>query len=276
VIETNGTIPPTNPIAARNGGRALEPERSVNISVGFVAQPLDKLTFSADVYRIRVRDRIGLSQRYTLSADEQAALVASGVPEAQGLTSFNFFVNGYTTRTQGLDVVLAHSVALGAESQLNTTLALNLNETELERFDAGVIDARQRQYIEGRLPKRATTVSIEYVNGPASIVGRAREYGSWTDPLDPTTDEAGHLIYNQTFGPEVFFDLSAGYDFTEHWRLTVGVENLFDNYPDKARFPNTLEDAAAGAVPSNGRVYPSQRPYEADGGRYYARVTFDY
>jgi iron complex outermembrane receptor protein len=275
-IQTNGTIPPTNPISALKGGVALEPEKSFNVSLGFVARPLDDLTFSADVYRIRIEDRIGLSQRYTLTPEEQAGLLASGVAAAEGLTSFNFFVNGYTTRTQGLDVVLAYTIALGGEAALETTFALNLNETELQSSSAGVIDARQRQYIEDRLPKRATTLSIEYVHGPGSILARAREYGSWTEPLDPTTDETGRLVFNQEFGPEIFFDLSAGYSFTDHWRLSVGAENLFDNYPDKARFPNTLEAAAAGAIPSNGRVYPSQRPYESDGGRYYARVTFDY
>ena len=275
-IQTNGTIPPTNPISALKGGVQLEPEKSFNVSLGFVAQPLAQLTLSADVYRIDIDDRIGLSQRYTLTPEEQAALLASGVPAAQGLTSFNFFVNGYNTRTQGLDVVLAYDIPLGAASHLNATAALNLNETELRSASAGVIDARQRQYIEDRLPKRATTVSLEYVHGSASVLLRAREYGSWTEPLDPTTDEAGRLIFNQRFGPEIFFDLSAGFDVTEHWRLTVGAENLFDNYPDEARFPNTADAAAAGAIPSNGRVYPSQRPYEADGGRYYARVTFDY
>jgi len=100
-IQTNGTIPPTNPISTLKGGEALKPEKSVNISFGFITQPLEKLSFSADVYRIDIRDRIGLSQRYTLSPEEQADLVAGGVAAAQGLTCFNFFVNGYKTRTQG-------------------------------------------------------------------------------------------------------------------------------------------------------------------------------
>lgn len=275
-IQTNGTIPPQNPISALKGGVALEPEKSFNISLGLVAQPLDRLTVSADVYRIDIRDRIGLSQRYTLTPEEQAGLLESGVAAAQGLTSFNFFVNGYETRTQGLDVVFAYPIPLGGDAHLNATFALNLNESEVRSFSEGVIDARQRQYIEDRLPKRAATLALEYENGPGSILARAREYGGWTEPLDPTTDETGRLIYNQHFGEEIFFDLSAAYTVLDHWRLTVGVENLLDNYPDKARFPNTLEAAAAGAIPSNGRVYPSQRPYESDGGRYYARVTFEY
>ncbi len=33
---------------------------------------------------------------------------------------------------------------------------------------------------------------------------------------------------------------------------------------------------AAGAIPSNGRIYPSQRPHGSDGARYYARLNFDF
>jgi len=275
-IQTNGTIPPTNAISALKGGEALKPEKSVNVSLGFVAQPLKKLSFSADVYRIDIRDRIGLSQRYTLSPEEQADLVAGGVAAAQGLTSFNFFVNGYKTRTQGLDLVLAYGIDLTANSQLNITGAANFNKTKVQSFNAGVIDARQRQYIEDRLPKRTAILSVEYVLGRASLLARAREYGSWTEPLDPTTDAAGNLIYNQTFSEELFFDLAASYGFTKNAKFTLGAENIFNNYPDKARFPNTVDAAGAGAIPSNGRIYPSQRPYESDGARYYARLNFDF
>ena len=273
-IQTNGTIPSTNAISALKGGVQLKPEKSVNISLGFVTQPLKQLSFSADVYRIDISDRIGLSQRYTLTPEEQAGLVGSGVAAADGLTSFNFFVNGYKTRTQGLDVVLAYGIDLTPRSKLNLTGAANFNQTKVQSFDAGVIDARQRQYLEDRLPKRVTTVSAEYVLGSASVLVRARDYGSWTEPLDPTTDMSGKLIYNQKFGEEVFFDLAASYGFTPNLKLTLGAENLFNNYPDRAKFPNTLDAAAAGATPSNGRIYPSQRPYESDGARYYGRLNF--
>lgn len=276
-IQTNGTIPPTNAISQLKGGLGLKPEKSVNISLGFVTEPVKKLTFSADVYRIDIRDRIGLSQRYTLTPEETSALVDSGVAAAQGLTSFNFFVNGYKTRTQGLDLVLAYGIDLSPRSQLNLTGAANFNKTKVQSFNAGVIDARQRQYLEERLPKRVATLSAEYILGNASLLVRAREYGSWTEPFDPTTDPAtGRLIYNQKFGEEVFFDLAASYGFTKNFKLTLGAENLFNNYPDRAKFPNTVDAAAAGTTPSNGRVYPSQRPYESDGARYYGRLNFDF
>jgi iron complex outermembrane receptor protein len=102
-------------------------------------------------------------------------------------------------------------------------------------------------------------------------------------PFSPYSDNAGttvaqtksELVFNQTLGQRLFFDLALSYTFAVRAgatrgtvRATLGAENLFDTYPDRAKYPNTLADAAAGKIPTTGRVYPSQRPYEADGGRY--------
>ncbi len=272
-IETNGTIPSTHAIAVLNGGVPLKPEKSLNLSAGFVVQPVKGLTFSLDAYRIDVRDRIGLSQRYTLSPEQQNDLVASGVPAAQGLTSFNFFVNGYKTRTQGIDLVLSYGVDLAPKQRLNLTASANFNKTRVLSFEQGVIDARQRQYQEDRLPKRVSNWTVEYLFHRLGLTARVRDYGGFVEPLQTTTDADGRLPFNQTFGNELFLDVIASYELVRGLRLTVGAENVTNNYPDKALFPNTLADAAAGKIPSTGRKYPSQRPYEADGGRYYARLT---
>ncbi|MET0342693.1 MAG: TonB-dependent receptor [Polyangiales bacterium] len=272
-IETNGTIPPTNPIAVTRGGVPLKSEKSLNLSFGFVVQPLKDLTFSLDAYRIDVRDRIGLSQRNTLTAEQQSELVASGVPAAQGLSSFNFFVNGYETRTEGIDLVFTYGVDLAPKQRLSFTASANFNKTRVRSFEQGVIDARQRQYLEERLPKRVSNWAVEYVLDRLGVTARLRDYAGFIEPLQTTTDENGRLPFNQKFGNELFVDLLASYELARGLRLTLGAENILDNYPDKARFPNTLVDAAAGKIPSTGRIYPSQRPYEADGGRYYARLT---
>jgi iron complex outermembrane receptor protein len=70
--------------------------------------------------------------------------------------------------------------------------------------------------------------------GATSTSQRARIYGSFTEPYLPDVDANGRLLYNQKFGAEPFFDLIAAYQFTKNLRLTLGIENLFNNYPDKA------------------------------------------
>ena len=70
-------------------------------------------------------------------------------------------------------------------------------------------------------------------------------------------------------------DLLASYRFAAPARLSIGAENIFDNYPGKAHYPNTPEDAA-GRPTIIGRVYPTVLPYDADGGRLYARLYVDF
>jgi iron complex outermembrane receptor protein len=275
-IETTGTIPSTNPISLLKGGEQLRPEKSLNFSIGFVAQPLRNLTLTVDAYQIEVRDRISLSQRYTLSDEERAQLVSQGVAAADGLTQFNFFVNGYKTRTQGIDVVLAYKLDLHESSHLNFTGVVNVNRTKILSFSPGVINDFNRQYIEERLPKHVENLMVEYRLGPFSVALRGRHYGSFTEPYSDETDEEGRLWNNQLFGSELFFDLMASYQFDAvPIRVSLGAENIFNNYPDKARFPNSPADAAAGRPTSVGRLYPTITPYDTDGGRLYARLDME-
>ncbi len=273
-IMTNGTIPSTNPIAALVGGKPLKPEQSVNFSLGFVTEPLKKLTLSADGYLIYVTDRLGLSQSYSLTPDQQTGLVNSGVAAAQGLTSFNFFVNGFNTQTAGLDVVLSYTADLHESGQLIFTGAANANDTKILSYQAGVIGPYQRIYIEKRLPKYTENLSVEYDIGKFGIKARARNYGSWTwaassyAPLDAN----GNLTMVQEIGERCFFDLSASYLIFPATTLTVGADNVFDTYTEKALYPNTPQAAAAGQIPSTGNKYPTSAPYPLNGGFYYARL----
>jgi iron complex outermembrane receptor protein len=201
-----------------------------------------------------------LSPRNLLTADERAGLVASGVAAAQGLTQFNYFVNGFRTVTQGLDLVLAYRKQLNADHGLGVTSAVNLNQTRVKDAKAGIIDAHNRQYFQERLPKHVENITPDYSWRDLNITARARIYGSFTEPYLPDVDANGRLLYNQKFGAEPFFDLIAAYQFTKNLRLTLGIENLFNNYPDKAIWLNTPADAAAGKPPNTGRKYPSIRP----------------
>ena len=59
-----GTYPVTSAIAQFFGAQTLKPETSDNYGVGFVFNPTDSFTLTADVYRIDVSDRIYISQTF--------------------------------------------------------------------------------------------------------------------------------------------------------------------------------------------------------------------
>ena len=103
-LVNNGTIPSTSPAAALRGGRALQPETSINYSVGAVVES-GPFTLTADYFRIDVSDRLTITKNFELTADETNSLIAGGFAEAANLQKFRFFVNDFATRTEGVDVV---------------------------------------------------------------------------------------------------------------------------------------------------------------------------
>jgi len=230
----------------------------VNYSAGLVLTPTANLTASIDYYRIKVDDRIGLTQRYTLTPEQRAALVAANFPAAADLTQVNFFTNGYATLTRGLDAVISFHSALGP-GQLALTGAYNHNKTEITRADPGVVSVQTRTRIEEQTPRNTATLTAEYQWGRWDILARARYYGAWTDPLGDDPD------FNQRVGALTFFDLTGSVRVTDAVKLTLGLENVFDRYPDRALYNTFL-----------GIKYPRSSPYEKDGRQAFVRLGVDF
>ena len=257
VIQTNGLIPSTNPIAVAVGGKPLVPEKATSYSAGFVLTPASGLTLSLDYYRIKIRNRLGLTSTLNLTEEQRDALVAQGVSQAAQLSTFRFFINGYDTRTQGVDLVASYTTRAGP-GQLSLTAAYNYNKSKLTDGDPKIVNANLVQEVEYRLPHHTGNIGADYQIGRFGVASRVRYFSAFTDALPFFAPED-----NQRFGSEVFVDLSASYAVTEAVKLTVGAENLFSNYPDRY----------TGGLYAQGLRYPSYRPYEADGGRYYARIS---
>jgi iron complex outermembrane receptor protein len=255
-------ISPTNPVALAFGGAALQPEESTNFSLGFVLTPFRGLTVSTDFYRIDVDDRIGILPDQKVTPAQRAILIGLGVPSAESLDTYRFFINGVDTRTEGVDVVGRYVRPVGP-GQLTTTVAFNHNESSVKRFDARFASLDMYQFYEQRLPENVGSLALNYDIGRFSVFGRVRYYSAWTDVLN----SGAAATLNQRVGEEVFADLSATVRINQGVNFTVGAENLFDNYPDEA--PAFLQSGI-------GLKYPYMRAYEADGGRYYARLAVNF
>ena len=108
-------------------------------------------TLTADYFHVNVDNRLALSQNFTLAADERALLLSEGITSARTLAFFRFFINDFSTRTKGIDVVSTYTPpALGG----NTIFSAALNHTE-------------------------TTVTQN-----SDLLGRLHYYGSWVDHID--------------------------------------------------------------------------------------------
>ena len=273
-----GTYPVTSSIAQYFGATTLGAERSTNFGAGIVIKPANNFTLTIDGYSIKVKDRIGISQAFNVSA---ADLIAEPDLAGVGLGgSVQYFTNGFDTTTKGVDVVGSYRTEL-AGGKLNLTLAYNYNRTNVDRFNPGVIGTTQLIDIKYLAPAHRANFAANWQIGDFSINLRESYYGAWRVsndyPIRQGNIAGATIIDGQHFGAKFLTDLDVSYTFAEHFTLTVGANNLFNVYPDKiqATIDNPIF-ASTGSI-GNGSVYPrSGGPFGINGGFYYARLRIKY
>ncbi len=273
-----GTYPVTSSIAQYFGATTLGAERSTNFGAGIVIKPANNFTLTIDGYSIKVKDRIGISQAFNVSA---ADLIAEPDLAGVGLGgSVQYFTNGFDTTTKGVDVVGSYRTDL-AGGKLNLTLAYNYNRTNVDRFNPGVIGTTQLIDIKYLAPAHRANFAANWQIGDFSINLRESYYGAWRVsndyPIRQGNIAGATIIDGQHFGAKFLTDLDVSYTFAEHFTLTVGANNLFNVYPDKiqATIDNPIF-ASTGSI-GNGSVYPrSGGPFGINGGFYYARLRIKY
>ncbi|MFC0588827.1 TonB-dependent receptor plug domain-containing protein [Novosphingobium aquiterrae] len=260
-----GTFPVTSAIAQYYGAIPLKPEKSTNYGVGLVLEPTSNINLTIDLYSIQVRDRIFISQTYTVTPGDITAL-----PELASVGDggdVNYFTNALDTSTRGIDVVGTYRTDL-ADGKLNLTLAYNYNENTVKRSVAGTISPEQIDVIKNLAPHHRLNLTAGWTMGDFGLNLAGHYYSSWR----AETDYPG-----QTFGAKVTADAEVSYTFMDHFTLAVGANNLFDTYPDriKATADNpifTLTNSTA-----DGQVYPRMGgPFGFNGGFWYARLKVKY
>ncbi len=260
-----GTYPVTSDIAQYYGATSLNPEKSVNFGGGIVLTPMDKLSITLDGYSVKVKNRIGISQTFTVSAADLVALPSLAVVGLAG--DVNYFTNGFETGTAGFDFVTNYRTDL-AGGPLSLTLAYNYNKSKVTDFDPSVISAAQRFNVSNLPPKHRINASANWQIGDFSINARQNYFSSWANQLE---------YPGQTFGAKFVTDLDISYTFADRYTLTLGANNLFDTYPDKIAPTATNPVYALTNSLADGQVYPrSGGPFGINGGFYYVRVAINY
>ena len=273
-----GTYPVDSPISQHFGATTLGPEKSHNYGAGFVFKPTPTLTATVDGYIIKVKDRIGISKNFTVTAADLAAEPALAAVGLGG--AINYFTNGFDTSTKGVDFVGTWRGHL-LDGSMTWTLAYNYNKSKVTDFEAGVISLGQRINVAHLAPNHRATLSANWLRGPISINARENYYGWWTNAVDYCTtqltggcnDPTGY----QRFGAKFTTDVDVSYTFMEHFTLTLGANNLFNTYPDKIKNSAVNPVYASTLSLDNGSVYPRNGgPFGINGGFWYARVRVKY
>jgi iron complex outermembrane receptor protein len=254
VLVNVGNFAATDPVARALGATPLRAETSDNYSGGIVLTPIEQFSFTADVYRILVHDRICLSESLTGPA-VTAILLSHGINNA---SQVRFFTNTADTRTSGFEISAHWTQHLSADSLWALTAGYG-------KFDNRLTRLRQNPVLP-QLPLLGLT-SIEsivsanpanklIVNGTLSW---QRVHFGFDVSRSGSTRFANLGTVDQTFGPITAFDLTAGYDITRAVRVDFGVINVTDQFPDRLNATSNAKDGRVylpfGGVGLNGREY---------------------
>ncbi len=225
---------------------------------------------TADAYRIDIKDRVILSETLTGSATAAVGTNARTIFDLlapYGASAARFFINGVDTETTGLDVVARYRAETAAGHRLDFTLAGNVNDfkvTKTPTTESGVLPTptslfgRQAvaRFEEGSPPWKVvfqTDWQAERLGGTVRLTG----YG---DVLAAGASEATDL----QLGDALVADFEARYRITDNVIVSVGADNVLDQYPRQSLTANNT----TGAFP-----FSNFSPYGFNGRFVYGRIA---
>lgn len=229
-----GTFPATSPIAGALGASELDAEESENYSLGAVFRA-GSLEATIDAYQINIDDRIVLSENLGGRPDIDALLQPFNVGLAR------FFINGVDTETKGVDAVLRYRFDTNSAGRIDLTTSANFNDTEVIALPTtGVLSALNPPpalfarintllFEQGQPDSKLTFVAdwtypVGFGNVGAMV--KATRYGEVMEP-GTAADGSRDLL----MGEETLVDLELRSKVGDHFRASLGIDNVFDEYP---------------------------------------------
>ncbi|SFV07668.1 TonB-dependent receptor plug domain-containing protein [Pseudoduganella namucuonensis] len=210
------------------GIKPLKEETSRNASFGMVLRPATNMSLTADVYQIKIKDRIVFSSE--ISPEAGGGPIAN-VLNPLGVGQAQFFTNAVDTQTRGLDIVADHTTRFtGATLVLSGQLGFNKTEVTKRHSPSSLLSGAQLfnqaqvTLIERGQPRKHHVVAADFTTGPWNVNARANYYGEVQgEGFSPL----------QTWAAKWLLDMSGRYNFSKKTSVSVGVNNVFDTFPSE-------------------------------------------
>ena len=261
-LTNQGTVPATSAVAIARGGGQLQPERSRNYSGGVVVER-GRASFTADFFRIDIRDRLAVSQEVALSPHEIETLVSEGIPEARNFPVFRFFLNDFSTTTQGVDLIGTWAVG-----RTTMSAVYNYTDTQLKDIQNAVINQFRIQTLEEGLPRNRWNVTVTHDRPRWSLTGRLNYYGAFWDSEDGrNAADAGDVADPWLYPPysgKALVDAEVSVPIGSRATVALGAENILNTFPD-------VNPYGADTV---GNTYGQFSPFGFNGAYYYSRLSY--
>ena len=256
----SANVPSTFLAAELKGGKPLEPETSVNTTAGLVIDT-GPFTLTADYFRVDLSNRLALSQTFTLTEDERALLISEGIASAGTLAFFRFFINDFSSRNQGIDLVSTYTPpGLGGNTVLS--FAMNYTHTELTE-ESALLTAGDVLGLERGVPRIRWNAAVNQRVGRVGLLGRLNYFGSWVDHFDARFVRGAD---SPLLDGRYIVDLEASIRLGEKVTLAFGGQNVLNTFSQRM-------DLFAQIF---GLPYSQFTPWGLSGGYYYARLNYSW
>ena len=264
-LTNNGVVPSTSAVAIERGGEQLQPEKSLNYSAGAVVEQ-GPLTFTADFFRIDIDDRLALSQEIKLTESEIQTLLAEGIAEAQNFPVFRFFLNDFSTTTQGIDLI--STLAVGSTT---FSAVFNYTDTAIKNVEADTaIDEFRIYTLEQGLPKTRWNLTVNHTAARWSLLARLSYFGEFWDSEDArNANDLGAVSESglyPAYSGKALLDVELGIPLVSGATLALGVQNVLNTYPE-------VNKNGADTV---GNQYGQFSPFGFNGAYYYTRLGYSF
>ncbi|HMA16960.1 MAG TPA: TonB-dependent receptor [Thermoanaerobaculia bacterium] len=252
-----------SPLARALGATDLKAEDSVNYSAGFVWSPSQVFDFTADYFHIDIDDRVILSGNFTGAS-------LNPILQPFNATGARFFTNAVDTTTEGYELTANTRAGLGSAGTLAFQAAFAHSKNEITRiastppqlaaFQSVLFDRLEQRRLTCGQPKDNGRFTSDWRRGDLGATARASYFGPYCsiDSASPAND--------QTFRHEWVFDFELSYQIGKAL-LAAGVQNIFDNFPDKN-------------IPANFNfgifTYPRNAPFGFNGRYVYLRTGYTF
>jgi iron complex outermembrane receptor protein len=259
----SGTYPVGHPIAVTLGAIPLEPEESTSYTLGLVWSAGERTSVTLDYYNIDIEDRLALLSN-TIDAADVAALTAAGIENAALLlgSNANFFVNGYDSTVEGLDLAVTSAFDLW-DGELVADFRHSYNQQEVSSVKSGTINDARIYDLEHQIPENRSVLSLNWTSGGMfGALLRLNYYDSWSTTAGLFNEAVPPATFD--YGSTLLVDAEVSLNFGEMFTVTLGGENIFDEYPD---------DEEDGTLRFLGVEDALTSPYGFNGGFYYLRLA---
>ena len=277
-----GQLPPTHPIAAALTATPLTEETARSLSLGTVVDISTNVTLTFDYFDIRLSDRISITGNVPITREMSDIMdEANLLGGVENLAEVKFFSNDFDTRTRGTDVVLAYDIERGNGRASVASLAWNWTQQRLVNhsrpreisnflgqalsspFTISYLTKKRQIELEDLNPAHRVVVSGRHVRGPSHGLIRLSYFDDWYFCRLGSNSCPPELL--DLRDGQVIVDVEIGYLVADRYRLSAGVDNLFD----------TVSDAHPDETAAIGQLRAESSPWDFNGRAFVLRLTAD-